>query len=42
MGQNSLGQSDYRIFKSTVSVGKIIKKPDFLHVNTNSWKIEVD
>ena len=36
MGQNVLSQSDYRIFKSTTSVDKMMKKPDFLYVDTDS------
>ena len=42
MGQNALGQSDYRIFKSTISLEQNDEKPDFLHVDTDSWKVEVD
>ena len=43
MGQNVLGQSDYRIFKSTISLEqKKMKKPDFLHFDTDSWKVEGD
>ena len=42
MGQNALSQSDCRIFKSTISVEQNDEKPDFLHVDTDSWKVEVD
>ena len=42
MGQNALSQSDYRIFKSTISLEQNDEKPDFLHVDTDSWKVEVD
>ena len=42
MGQNALNQSDYRIFKSTNLQNKMMKKPDFLHADTDSWKLEVD
>ena len=37
MGQNPLGQSDCRIFKSTISQEQIDEnKLDFSHVDTNS------
>ena len=42
MDQNAVGQSDYRIFKSTISLEQNHKKAWFLHVDTDSWKIEVD
>ena len=44
MGQNALGQSDCRIFKSTdvCLKKKVMKKPVFLHVDTDSWKLKVD
>ena len=42
MAQNALGQSDYMIFKSTISLEKNDEKAWFLHVDTVSWKIEVD
>ena len=42
MVQNALGQSDYRIFKSTISLEQNDEKSDFLHVDTDSWKLEVD
>ena len=41
-GINALGQSDYRIFKSTISLEQNDEKAWFLHVDTDSWKIEVD
>ena len=41
MGQNALGQSDYRIFKSTNFLDKMMKKPDFLDVDTDLQEIEV-
>ena len=40
MGKNALGQPDCRIFKSTVSLEQM-KKPDFLHVDTDSWKLKI-
>ena len=39
IGQNAQGQSDCRIFKSTKNW---VKKPDFLHIDTDSLKLEVD
>ena len=42
MGQNALRQSNYKIFKSTISLEKHDEKPDFLQVDTDSWKLEVD
>ena len=42
MGQDALGQSDYRIFKSTISLEQNDKKPRFLQVDTDSQKLEVD
>ena len=43
MGQNRLGQSDYRIFKSTITLEQYDEKAwFFLHVYTDSWKVEVD
>ena len=40
MGQNALGQSDYKIFKSALN--KMMKKPDFLRVDTYFWKVNHD
>ena len=37
MAQNGAGQSDWRIFKSNIALEKMMKKPDFLHVVTNSF-----
>ena len=42
MGQNTIGQSDCKIFKSLISIEQNDKKPDILHVDTNSWKLKVD
>ena len=42
MGHNAYGRSDCRIFKSTVSPEENDEKPDFLHVDTDSWKLKVD
>ena len=42
MDQNALSQSDYRIFKSAISIEQDDEKPDFLHVDTDSWEMEVD
>ena len=42
MGQNTLGQSDYRIFKSTISLEQNDEKVWFFHVGKDSWNIEVD
>ena len=42
MDQNALGQSDCKIFKTTITLEKMIKKPDFLHVDTDLWKLKVD
>ena len=42
MGQNALSQSNYWIFRSTTSLEEMMKKPDFLHIDTDSWKIAVD
>ena len=42
MGQNALCQSDYMIFKATISLEQDDEKPNFLNVDTDSWKIEVD
>ena len=42
MGWNTIGQSHCRIFKSTVSLKQNKKKLEFLHVDTHSWKFEVD
>ena len=42
MDQNKLDESDCRIFKSTRSLEQNNAKPDFLHADTNSWKLKVD
>ena len=42
MDQNDLGQSDCKIFKSTISLEKNDKKLEFLPVDANSWKLKVD
>ena len=43
MGQNALGQSNYTEFLNQPYLwNKTMKKPDFLHVDTDSWKLEVD
>ena len=42
IGQNALGQSHYRIFKSTISIEQHDEKTWFLHADTDSWKLEVD
>ena len=42
MGQNVVNQSDYRIFKPTICLEQNDEKTDFLHVDTNSWKLKVD
>ena len=41
MGQNSRGQSDCRIFKSTIS-RKIDEKSDFLNVDTSLLKLKLE
>ena len=41
MGQNALGQSDCKIFKSSVSPEQIDEKSDFLYVNTDLWKLKI-
>ena len=43
MSQNALSQSDYRIFKSTISLEQNDEKACFfLRVDTDLWKLEVD
>ena len=43
MGQNALGQSRCKIFKSTVSPEKNDEKVFiFLRVYTDSWKLNID
>ena len=42
MGQNALGQLDCRICKSTISREQNDEKPDFWHVDVDSWKLKVD
>ena len=42
MVQNALCQSDYSTFKSTMSLEQNDEKAWFLHVDTDSWKLEVD
>ena len=42
MGQNVLGQSDCRIFKSTPLEQNDKKKRDFLHVDTDLWILKVE
>ena len=42
MGQNSLVQTDCRIFKSTIFVEQKDKIAWILHLETNSWKVKVD
>ena len=42
IGEDAVGQSDCRIFKSTISLEKMTKRPDFLHVDSDSWKLKVD
>ena len=39
MGPSTLGQYS---FKSTVSLKQNDEKPDFLNVDTDSWKLKVD
>ena len=39
MGQNGLGQSDCRIFKSIVSLEQYDEIASFLHLHTNSGKL---
>ena len=39
---HALCQSGYRIFKSAISAEQNDEKPDFLYVEKDSWKIEVD
>ena len=41
MGQDVLGQSEYRIFRLTISPKHNDEKPDFLHVDTDEWKLKV-
>ena len=42
IGENSLGQSDCRILKSTISPEEIDETALFLHVDKNSPKLKVD
>ena len=42
MGQNALDQSDCSIFKLTISLEQNDGKPDFLHIDADSWKLKVD
>ena len=42
MGQNALGQLDYKIFKSTISLEQNDENGYFLHFETNSWKLKTD
>ena len=42
MGQSALGQSDWRIFKSTIYLEQNDEKACFLHADTDSWKFKVD
>ena len=42
MGQDILGQSDCRIFKSTLSIEQNDGKAWFLCVGTDSWKLKVN
>ena len=41
MGQNALGQSDCRIFKSTISLEKMDETARCFYTDTNSWKFKV-
>ena len=41
MEQNAVGQSDCRSFQSTSLHKKVMEKPEFLHVDTNSKKLKV-
>ena len=41
MGQNVLGQSDCKIFRLTISPKHNDEKLDFLHVDTDEWKLKV-
>ena len=41
LGQNAVGQSDCRIFKLTMSPEHKMKKSDFLHADTDYWKLKV-
>ena len=40
--QNVLDQSDYRIFKSTISLEQDDEKSKYLHVDTDSLKLKGD
>ena len=42
MSKNALGQSDCKIFKSTISLEQNNEKTDFLHEDTDSWKLKGD
>ena len=42
MGQNALCQLDCRISNQLYLLKKMMKWSDFLHVDTNSWKLKVD
>ena len=43
MGQNALGQSNNTEFLNQPYLwNKMMKQPDFLHVDTDSCKLEVD
>ena len=42
MGQNALGQPDYRILNQIYLQSKMMRKLEFLHVDTDSWEVEVD
>ena len=41
-GQNALGQSDCRVFKSTISLEQMNEISRFLCADTNSWILKVD
>ena len=40
ISQNALGQSDCRVFK--LALEQHDEKHDFLHVDTDSWKLKVN
>ena len=42
MGRNVQGQSDSRLFKSTIFVEQSDEIAWFLHVDTNPWKLKYD
>ena len=42
MVQNPLNQSDRKILKLSISLEQTGRKPDFLHIDTDSWKLKVD